>query len=157
MQMGMTMNQVYDPASAANLSVTGILVNLMMMLLFFTANGHHTLLRIVLTSGEVVPFGAVSFGQDAASAMLEVFIECTLLAVKLALPILGAEVAGQVGMGVLMKVIPQINVFVINIELKVIIGLGLLIALISPISEYLLQVEMQMLKDLEMILRLAGG
>lgn len=157
MQMGMTMNQVYDPASAANLSVTGILVNLMMMLLFFTANGHHTLLRIVLTSGDVVPFGAVSFGQDAASAMLEVFIECTLLAVKLALPILGAEVAGQVGMGVLMKVIPQINVFVINIELKVIIGLGLLIALISPISEYLLQVEMQMLKDLEMILRLAGG
>lgn len=157
MQMGMTMNQVYDPASAANLSVTGILVNLMMMLLFFTANGHHTLLRIVLTSSEVVPFGAVSFGQDAASAMLEVFIECTLLAVKLALPILGAEVAGQVGMGVLMKVIPQINVFVINIELKVIIGLGLLIALISPISEYLLQVEMQMLKDLEMILRLAGG
>jgi len=157
MQMGMTMNQIYDPASAANLSVTGILVNLMMMLLFFTANGHHTLLRIVLTSGDVVPFGAVSFGQDAANAMLEIFIECTLLAVKLALPILGAEIAGQVGMGVLMKVIPQINVFVINIELKVIIGLGLLIALLSPISEYLLQVEMQMLKDLEMILRLAGG
>lgn len=156
-QMGMTMNQIYDPASSTNMSVTGILVNAMMLLLFFAANGHHTLLRIVLTSGEIVPYGAVSFGQDAANAMLEIFIECTLLAVKLALPILGAEMAGQVGMGVLMKVIPQINVFVINIELKVIIGLGLLIALINPFSEYLLKAEMEMLKDLEMILRLSGG
>ena len=157
MQMGMTMNQVYDPASSANLSVTGVLINAMMLLLFFAANGHHTLLRIVLTSGEVVPFGAASFGREAASAMLAIFAECTILAVKLALPILGAELAGQVGMGVLMKVIPQINVFVINIELKVIIGLGLLIALISPFSEFLLKAEMQMLKDLEMILSLSGG
>ena len=157
MQMGMTMNQIYDPASSANMSVTGVLINAMMLLLFFAANGHHTLLRIVVTSGEIVPYGAVSFGREAANAMLQIFVECTLLAVKFALPILGAEVAGQVGMGVLMKVIPQINVFVINIELKVIIGLGLLIALINPFSEYLLKAEMQMLKDLEMILHLSGG
>ena len=157
MQMGMTMNQIYDPASSANLSVTGVFINAMMLLLFFAANGHHTLLRIILTSGEIVPYGAVFFGQEAAQAMLKIFVECTLLAVKLALPILGAELAGQTGMGVLMKVIPQINVFVINIELKVIIGLGLMIALINPFSEYLLKAEMQMLRDLEMILRLSGG
>ena len=54
-QMGMTMNQIYDPASAANLSVTGVLINIMAFLLFFTANGHHTLLRIILTSGDIVP------------------------------------------------------------------------------------------------------
>ena len=156
-QMGRTMNQIYDPSSAANLSVTGVFINVMMTLLFFAANGHHTLLRIALTSGDVVAYGAVSFGQDAAAAMLEIFVECTLLAVKLSLPILGAELAGQVGMGVLMKVIPQINVFVINIELKVIIGLGLLIALITPFSEFILKAEMQMLKELEMILGLMGG
>lgn len=157
MQMGMLMNQIYDPTASANLSVTGVLINLMMMLLFFAENGHHTLLRIILTSGDVVPYGAASFGQEAANAMLEIFVECTLLAVKLALPILGAELAGQMGMGVLMKVIPQINIFVINIELKVIIGLGLLIALIGPFSEYILKAEIQMLKDLEMILQIAGG
>lgn len=156
-QMGMTMNQIYDPASQSNMSVTGVLLNALMTLLFFAANGHHTLLRIVLTSGEVVPYGAAVFGEAAASAMLQVFIECTLLAVKLALPILAAEMLGQVGMGVLMKVIPQINVFAINIELKIIIGLGLLLVLLAPISEYLLGVEREMLGSIEEILRLAAG
>lgn len=157
MQMGMTMNQIYDPASQANLSATGVLINAMMILLFFAANGHHTLLRIITTSGDVVAYGAVSIGQDAAAAMLEIFIECTLLGVKLALPILGAELMGQVGMGVLMKVIPQINVFAINIELKVIIGLAMLLALLTPFSEFLLDAEMKMLKHLEMILSIAGS
>lgn len=157
MQMGMSMNQIYDPASQSNMSVTGVLLNAMMTLLFFVANGHHTLLRIILTSGQVVPYGAVSLGQDAASAMLAVFAECALMAIKLALPILGAELLGQLGMGILMKVIPQINVFAINIELKIIIGLGLLLALLSPFSEYMLTLEQDMLQKMEMILGMAAG
>lgn len=157
MQMGMTMNQIYDPASQANMSATGVLLNAFMMMLFFSENGHHTLLRIIITSGDVIPYGTAVFGQEVADAMLQLFINCTLLAVKLTLPILAAEMLGQIGMGVLMKVIPQINIFAINIELKVIIGLGLLIALLSPVSEYLLKAEMQMLKSLEEILTLAAG
>lgn len=157
MQMGMTMNQIYDPGSQANLSVTGVLINTLMTMLFFAANGHHTMLRIMMTSGDVVGYGAVSLGDHVWSALLELFITCTIMAIKLTLPILAAELLGQVGMGILMKVIPQINVFAINIELKVIIGLGLLLALLSPISEYLLDVEMEMLKSFEMILGLAAG
>ena len=156
-QMGMTMNQIYDPASQSNLSATGVLLNAFMMLLFFAANGHHTLLRIIITSGQVVPYGAAAFSAEASQAMLQVFINCTLMAVKLTLPILAAELLGQIGMGVLMKVIPQINVFAIKIELKVIIGMGLLLALLSPISEYLLTAEMQMLQDIEEILKMAAG
>ena len=156
-QMGMTMNQIYDPASQSNLSVTGVFLNAMMMMFFFASNGHHTLLRIMITSGDVIPYGMVSIGTDAASAMLQLFIECTLLALKLTLPILAAELMGQIGMGVLMKVIPQINVFAINIELKIIVGLGLLLMLLSPFSEYLLEVEKEMLRSLEEILRTTAG
>ena len=156
-QMGMTMNQIYDPASQSNLSATGVLLNAFMIMLFFAENGHHTLLRIIITSGQVVPYGAAGFTAEASGAMLQIFINCTLFAVKLTLPILAAELLGQIGMGVLMKVIPQINVFAINIELKVIIGMGLLLALLSPISEYLLTVETQMLKNIEEILKMAAG
>ena len=63
---------------------------------------------------------------------------------------------GQVGMGILMKVIPQINVFAINIELKVIIGLAMLLLMLAPFSEYLLSVESQMLHALEEVLALMG-
>lgn len=156
-QMGMTMSQIYDAGSQANLSVTGVLLNTLMMLLFFAANGHHTFLRIMMTSGEIVPYGAVAIGSQAAQAMLTLFAECTILAVKLCMPILAAEMIGQLGMGVLMKVIPQINVFSINIELKVIIGLVLLLTLITPFSEFLLDLERDMLQDLTAILRMSGG
>ncbi len=153
-QMGMTMNQVYDASAQANLSVSSVLLNTLMTLLFFAAGGHHTLLRMMLTSHEIVPFGAVTLGLEAANAMLELFVECTLLAVKLCMPILAAELLGQLGMGVLMKVIPQINVFSINIELKVIIGLGLLLLLMAPFSEFLLEAERAMLDSMHTLLLL---
>ena len=55
-------------------------------------------------------------------------------------------------MGILMKVIPQINVFAINIELKVIIGLLLLLVLLTPFSEYLLRAENEMLMQMQHLL-----
>ena len=155
-QMGMTMNEIYDAGAQANMSVTGQFLNVLMTLLFFAANGHHTLLRIMASSGQIVPFGAVSFGPELSSAMLSLFVECTVLAVKLCMPILAAELLGQIGMGILMKAIPQINVFSINIELKVLIGLALLFILIAPFSEFLLDAEMMMLDSLEAVLKLTG-
>lgn len=155
-QMGMTMNQMYDAGAQANLSVTGQLLNILMTLLFFAGGGHLTLLRLFLTSEDIVPLGMVSIGLPAYNLLLELFIECTVLAVKLCMPILAAELIAQVGMGVLMKVIPQINVFAINIELKVIVGLALLLVLLLPFSEFLLQAEGAMLNALHDILALTG-
>lgn len=154
-QMGMTMAKIYDSGSQGSMSVTSTLLTVLMMLLFFTANGHHTLLRILMTSGDLVPYGAASFGDAAVNAVLEIFIDCTILSVKLCMPILAAELLGQLGMGILMKVIPQINVFAINIELKVIIGLLLVFFLLAPISEYLLEIERTMLIRLREVLPLA--
>ena len=153
-QMGMSMGKTYDPGSQASLSVTATLLNVLMTLLFFAANGHHTLLRIFLLSGDVVPFGAVALGTELYSAIVELFLHCTILSIKLCMPILAAELLGQVGMGILLKAIPQINVFAINIELKVIIGLSLVLIFMVPFSEYLLEAETAMLSALQQVLAL---
>lgn len=156
-QMGLSMAKVYDPGSQASLTTTASFLNMMMILLFFAAGGHHTLLRILLTSGEIVPFGQVDLGEELAERGVELFVECALLSVKMSLPILATELMGQVGMGVLMKVIPQINVFAINIELKIIIGLTMLLILIGPFSDFLLEAEQKMLLELRQALTLAAG
>ena len=155
-QMGMTMNQMYDAGSAANMSVTGQILNVLMLLLFFAGGGHITLLRMFITSEQIVPFGQVAVGLPAYQLLLELFVECTVLSVKLCMPVLAAELIAQVGMGVLMKVIPQINVFAINIELKVIVGLALVLVLTVPFSEFLLQAELAMLNALHDVLALTG-
>ena len=56
-----------------------------------------------------------------------------------------------------MKVIPQINVFAINIELKVIVGLSMIVILMAPFSDFLLRVETEMLLTLQHILPLMSG
>ena len=156
-QMGMTMAQIYDASSQANLSVTASLLNILLILDFLAENGHYTLMRLLTTSGELVPYGAAALGDGVYAYVIELFLACMLLAVKLAMPILAAELLGEVGMGVLMKAIPQINAFVINIELKVIIGLLLFFLLLTPINEFLLELESGMLSELGRILRLIGG
>ncbi|MBQ9647605.1 MAG: flagellar biosynthetic protein FliR [Oscillospiraceae bacterium] len=155
-QMGMSMARTYDATSQSQTTSTANLLNVMAMLLFFAANGHITLLRIMLTSSEIVPFGTVMLGRQAAERVVELFAECVILAMKLGFPILGAELLGQIGMGVLMKAIPQINVFAINIELKVLVGLFMLLFLIAPMGEFLLQAESLMLEELEGLLSLTA-
>lgn len=154
-QMGFTMGKIYDAGTQTSMSVTSTLLNLFMFLLFFAANGHHTLMRILITSGDVVPYGLVHLGSNIPSALVALFISCTVLAVKLCLPILAAELMGQLGMGILMKAIPQINVFAINIELKVLIGLVMLMLLITPFSQFLLEAENQMLNAMQELLKLS--
>lgn len=157
MQMGFSMASTYDPASGIQTTVTSSILNIMMSLLFFVANGHHTLLRIFANSGLVVPFGAVRLGENFYAAMIQIFLDCTLLGVKLAMPILAAELMGQVGMGILMKAIPQINIFVINIDVKVIVGLAMMLILLVPISDYLLKAETEMLLAIQRMLPLMSG
>ena len=157
MQMGLSMASTYDPASGIQTTATSSILNALMSLLFFAANGHHTLLRIFVNSGLVVPFGAVALGDRFYSAMVQIFLDCTLLGVKLAMPILAAELMGQVGMGILMKAIPQINVFVINSDVKVMVGLALLLVLMVPFSDYLLKAETEMLLAIQRMLPLMSG
>lgn len=156
-QMGMTMAQIYDASSQINMTLSASLLNLLLVLLFFEENGHYTMLRIFFGSSQVVPFGQAALGQQVASGVAQVFLSCMVLAVKLAFPILAAELLGELGMGILMKAIPQINAFVINIELKVIIGLSLLLLFMTPISEFLLQTESEMLNTMSNILTLLGS
>lgn len=150
-QMGFSMAQVYDPGSGATLTVSATYLNTLMLLVFFAANGHHTLLRILLTTGDIVPYGSATaaISGDLLIHMTTLFADCMVLALKLTMPILAAELLGQVGMGVLMKAIPQINVFVINIDLKVLIGLALMYILLPDMSVFLLDLEREMLAELQ--------
>lgn len=152
-QMGLNMSENYDPSMGTNTTMTSIFFNIMLVLLFFTANGHITLLRILISSGNIVPFGSVSVGDNTINYIIDTFVSCGILSLKLAIPILAAALIGQLGMGILMKVIPQINVFAINMELKIIVGLFMIMLLITPISEFMLSMEKQMLIAVEGVIK----
>ncbi|MFI3249642.1 MAG: flagellar biosynthetic protein FliR [Eubacteriales bacterium] len=155
-QMGFSMAQNYDPATGANMTVSSTMLNIMMILIFLAANGHHTMFTILMTTGEMVPYGGYWFGENILNYMVLILVECMVLAVKISMPVIAAELLCQVGMGALMKAIPQINVFAINIDLKIIIGLFLYLALLDPMSLLMLEIEKDMLDHMRQMLIYAG-
>lgn len=153
-QMGLSMSTIFDPQSNAQIALSGSVYHAYFMLLFFAVDGHLALFKLLLTSAEIVPYGQVFFGPEVAWALVEVFIHCIVMAVKFAFPIMAIEFLTEIAVGILMKIIPQINVFVVNIQAKLIIGLLMLVFLFSPMSDYLGDIISQMLLTVESVLRL---
>ena len=59
------------------------------------------------------------------------------LVIRLSLPFVAAMFVSEVSMGVLMKLVPQIHVFVISVQFKILLGLLLMILFASPITAFL--------------------
>ncbi len=151
-QMGLSMATVYDPQSNAQIPVTGGMFQAWLMLLFFAVDGHLALMQILIKSAEIVPYGGIIITQNLPQRMLEIFMQCIEMAVKMSMPILAAEFLVEIGVGILNKAVPQISVFVINIQIKLIVGLLLLVILFSPMGEYMNKIISEMMKTLSGIL-----
>lgn len=151
-QMGLSMSTVYDPQSNAQLPITGSLLQAFYVLLFFAVDGHLAMMKILLTSAEIVPYGSILITQGLAERMVDLFVECAIMGVKFSFPILAAEFLVEIAAGVLNKIVPQINIFVINIQLKVVVGLALLVFLVSPVGEYLSGLVTAMIQSIREIL-----
>lgn len=136
-QMGLSMSTIYDPQSNSSVSLSANLLNMIFMICFFATDAHLALIRIFLTSADVVPYGAISMGEEVWTSMAALFAEFVTFGMRLAMPMLAIQFFVEIGVGILMKTIPQINIFVINIQMKIWIGLVMLLILFSPMTEYL--------------------
>lgn len=153
-QMGLSMAAIYDPQSNAQIALTGSLYNAYFVLLFFAVDGHLALIKLLIESAGIVPYGQAVLGTKAAWAMVEIFIQCIVLAVKFAFPLIAIEFITEIAVGILMKIIPQINVFVVNIQAKIVIGLLMLIFLFSPMTDYVGVMINQMLLAVQNMIKL---
>lgn len=151
-QMGLSMATVYDPQSNAQMAVSGSLLQTWFMLMFFAVDGHLALMKIMVTSVEIVPYGGILITQGLAVRMTEIFLECVELGIRFSIPMIAAEFLIEVGVGILNKVVPQISIFVINIQMKLVVGFGLLFLMFSPIGEYLNKIMTTMMKTVQGIL-----
>ena len=59
------------------------------------------------------------------------------MGLQYAMPLIAMELVVEVAVGIIMRMIPQINVFVINIQLKIVVGILMLLFLFSPMSDKL--------------------
>ncbi len=136
-QMGLSMSKVYDPQSNMSVSLSGTYYNILFIFLFFSSGAYLNLILLFMHSYRIIPYLGGSVGSEVSTAMLSAFAQCTIMGVKLALPIMCIELLLEAGVGMLMKAIPQINVFVVNIQGKLLVGLAIMFIMFTPILRFL--------------------
>ncbi|MCI8465812.1 MAG: flagellar biosynthetic protein FliR [Lachnospiraceae bacterium] len=154
--MGLSMAQVYDPETKNQITVSSEMLYVFLMLLFFAVNGHLRLVSIFFGSASIVPFGQATFGLPVYTAILDIFRQSITLGVQLAFPIIAMELVTEAAVGIMMRMIPQINVFSINFQIKIIVGMLMLLFLFSPIADKMSELLRGMLENLGVLLRLMG-
>lgn len=157
MQFGLSMARVFDPGTNIQTSITGNLFNVLFMLYFFLTNSHLVMLQAFTSSYQLVPVGAAAITGDVGSFMVTLFASAFSLALRLALPFIAAEFVIEVSMGILMKLIPQIHVFVINFQLKIMMGILMLFLFCQPIANFIDNYMDAMLQSLGRALTILGG
>ena len=66
--------------------------------------------------------------------MLSLFVSSMKMGLELAFPFMGIELMTELALGILMRIIPQINIFQVNFQLKIAVGFMLIYFLRVPIS-----------------------
>lgn len=152
-QLGLSMATVYDSHNGTQSALSGTIFQIYYTFLFFAVDGHLALIKILIQSEKVIPYGMALLTETSAQAILTIFTECVILAVKIAFPIIAIEFLVEIGVGILMKIIPQINIFILSIQLKIIVGMIMLMILISPIGSAFGTMITQMMNEVIAVLK----
>jgi len=155
-QMGFGMVNIMDPQTNAQMPIMGGFYNILITLVFLTIDGHHQLIKSLIYSYDVLPIGLnISVNENVINYLIEIFTEMFILAFQLSAPILIAIFLVNVILGILARTMPQMNIFVVGMPLK--IAIGIIIILISlrffiPYSENLFDKMFQSIYELMQIL-----
>jgi len=137
-QIGFAMASVFDPVMQLQVPVIGNLLYFTIMALFIVSGGLTSLIGALILSFELAPLGQVFVLGNNVLLMyvLGTFVGFFMLAVQFSLPIAGAIFIVDIMLGILVKAVPQMNVFVVGMPLKVLLGLTLMSVLTPIFSTY---------------------
>jgi len=129
MQIGFGIVNVIDPLSNIQVPITSNFYFILCILVFFGVNGHHMIIRALFDSYRLVPIGSAVFDGTMMNDVVGLFGEMFKVGFKIAAPVVAALLVCDVALGVISKAMPQLNVFIVGMPLKII--LGILVVLIT--------------------------
>lgn len=142
-QMGLSAAATMDPSSGGTSKLIMRLNFYFAMLLYLTTNGHHEFLRALYKSFDIIP--VTTFNVNGA--LIELFIDHTrdifVIGLQIASPPIAALFITQIAMGLVSKVAPQMNVFMLSFPAN--IGVGMMMLSVGlPVIQNLLINQFQL-------------
>jgi flagellar biosynthesis protein FliR len=133
-QMGFGMVNLYDPFAEQQTSVLSVFQYQLALTVYLLSNGHLLLLGALAESFNVLLPGGVSlnagFGMTAVPMLQLMFA----LGFRLALPAAGVLFVVDFAFGLIARLVPQVNVFIVGVPAKIIIGLATVTILLPSLS-----------------------
>lgn len=153
-QMGLSFMQLVDPAADARLSVVGQFLNSLLLLLFLALDGHHILIRALAQTFGAVPLGSMIELPQLLGGMIQMFAFFVAVALQIALPTVTVLLLIDVAMGIIGRVVPQLQVFVISLPIKIIVGLMTIWLTLPALYTMLGRLLAQLEHDLVLLVRM---
>jgi flagellar biosynthetic protein FliR len=155
-ELGFQMADILDPTQQARIPVLGQMLFIGSLLVFLGINGDHLFFQALAQSFRVAPLGELSIPDRLGAFFSQSTSRMFVIAVKLSMPIIAAIFVTNVGMGMLGKAVPSINVFVERFPIAILLGFFVL----SVVSGFFVQLVVDQLgvvrDELTAVLQLFG-
>lgn len=131
MDIGLSMAQEYNPDMSMQITSTGNLYYYLIFALFIASGMDRYLLRVACDSFYVVPIGGAVFEWDSLLLSMTTYMgDLFVIGFRIFLPVFAVIMIMNCILGVMAKVAPQMNMFSIGIQLKILVGFLVLFLMI---------------------------
>jgi flagellar biosynthetic protein FliR len=135
-QMGLSMAEIIDPMSEERGTPLAGLLEMLFILAFLAANGHHLLIKVIQRSYELFPAGKIPNVATLAGNMLEATSVMLVAGLRLAAPILAALLVLLVVLAILSRIVPEMEIFFISFPLRILLGFIIVAAIVPFLNEF---------------------
>lgn len=159
-QMGFAIANVIDPQTGAQSPLMGQYLYTIALFLLLTVNGHHLLLDGVFYSYRFIPLEQpwIPFGnENLVEYVITAFNSMFIIAFQMSIPVVGSLFLVDVALGIVARTVPQLNVFVVGLPLKIGVSFLVLIAVMSIMLFVVSQLFETMLSTMRGLMELIGG
>lgn len=123
MQLGFSIVSVIDPLHGTPIPQMGNFKYIVALLIYLVTNAHHFMFAAIIKSYQYVPLLSHSYHPAITNVVMDIFGGTVEVAAKIALPAVGVLLITDVALGILARTVPQMNIFVVGMPLKIYVGM----------------------------------
>lgn len=136
-QMGFSDAGIFDPSTGESVKPIAMLFQMVFAVLFLSMDGHHMLILAVFRSYEAFPIGQPADIAVLTEGIIEGGAMMLFFALKLAAPLLAGFLLLAVTMGVVARIMPEMNILMASMPLRVLVGIGLSILVMGTLNAFI--------------------
>ena len=131
MQVGFAVVNMMDPTTMQQAGLLGTFLYNLTIIYFLITNGHHVILSALAESFRIIPLNSMVWNDSLPMLINDLTAGIFLNGMKITMPVTFAILLTNVGLGILARTMPQMNIFVVGIPMQLMIGMGM-VSMVLP-------------------------